>query len=228
MYQQAQKLTGPGAGSLKYDLIASLSVIGMAGPPVLQTSMMRLIALITARYNWQADEFCVGQREMARMWSVNERTVKREIKRMLETDIIICKRPGVRGRVAAYGLNMAQIMEMSESGWSLIGPDFDARMRTRYQVRPVKVVSLSDYAQTQCPPMQDTPWARVTDRLAQADAAVFQAWFAQLGFVSCSDGMLTLTAPSRFAQRYIETHLLRRLLAAAEPEFGPLRTLAFR
>lgn len=49
MYQQVQKLTGPGAGSLKYDLIASLSVMGMAGPPVMQMSMMRLIALVTAR-----------------------------------------------------------------------------------------------------------------------------------------------------------------------------------
>ena len=229
MYQQVQKLTGPGAGSLKYDLIASLSVMGMAGPPVLQTSMLRLIALVTARYNWKMDEFCVGQREMARMWSVNERTVKREIKRLLETQILICIRSGVRGRVGAYRLNMPRIMELSEPGWALIGPDFDTRMRERHQQSPIKVVSLKDYAATQAVSgaTAATPWGCVQDRLLQADPAVFNAWFAQVSFQSYADGVLTLRAPSRFAERYIETHLMRRLVAAVEPELGSVREVTF-
>lgn len=228
MYQQVQKLTGPGAGSLKYDLIASLSVMGMAGPPVMQMSMMRLVALITARYNWKLDEFCVGQREMARMWSVNDRTVKREIKRLLETSILICVRQGVRGRVGAYRLNMPRIMEMSQDSWGLIGPDFEARMRERYRPAQTKVVSLSDYTgQGGSFSVSETPWHRTLDRLAQTDPAVSQAWFAQVSFRSYAEGTLTLKAPSRFAERYIETHLLPLLVSAAEQEFGPVRIVAF-
>ena len=44
--------------------------------------MLRLIALITARYNWQRDELSVGQSEMARIWGVHDRTVKREVRRL--------------------------------------------------------------------------------------------------------------------------------------------------
>ena len=228
MYQHVQKLTGPGAGSLKYDLIASLSVMGMAGPPVMQMSMMRLIALITARYNWKLDEFCVGQREMARMWSVNERTVKREIKRLLETDILVCIRPGVRGRVGAYRLNMPRIMELSERDWVLIGPDFDARMRERYRPAQTKVVSLRDYAgQGTGASQRETPWDRTLDRLVQTDPAVAQAWFAQVTFKTYEAETLTLRAPSKFAERYIETHLLGLLVRSAEPEFGSIRLVAF-
>ncbi|WP_299695373.1 DnaA N-terminal domain-containing protein [uncultured Tateyamaria sp.] len=226
--QHAQKLMGPGAASLKYDVIASLAVAGMSGPPVLQTSMLRLVGLITARYNWKADEVCVGQREMARMWSVNERTVKREIKRLTDMQILICKRPGVRGRVGAYRLNMARIVEMSEPAWALIGPDFDARMRERHLTTEVKVVAMSDYApRADTPALASTPWGRVCARLKANDPAVYAAWFAPLSFVGCDAGTLTVTAPSRFAERYIETHLSRALCSAAEAEFGPLRVLAF-
>ena len=68
------KRIGPKAGSLKYDLLTALSVAGLHGSPTEQTSLMRLNALITARYNWRLEEVSVGQVELARLWSVNERT----------------------------------------------------------------------------------------------------------------------------------------------------------
>jgi hypothetical protein len=39
------------------------------------------MALITMRYNWQRDELTTGQGEIAPLWSVDERTVKREMAR---------------------------------------------------------------------------------------------------------------------------------------------------
>ena len=45
------KATGTDAGVIKYDLLTALSVAGLNGGPRLQTSLMRLIAAVTARYN---------------------------------------------------------------------------------------------------------------------------------------------------------------------------------
>ncbi len=228
--QNATRLTGPGAASFKYDLLAGLSVVGLASPGVMMTSMTRLISLLTARYNWKRDELCVGQREMARMWSVNERTVKREIKRLTGLEILVCTRPGVRGRVAVYRLNIARILELSEPGWALIGPDFEQRMRERVGNAAVKVISLQDYVNARVTPAEaesNAPWDRVREDLARADTAVFAAWFDRLEFEGFVDGTLTLKAPSRFVERYIETHLARQLRSAVEAEFGTMRALIF-
>ena len=223
-----QRLTGPGAGVMKYDLVTSLSVAGLSGPPVFQTSMMRLISLVTARYNWQNDELCVGQREMARMWSVNERTVKREVKRLTEAGILICKRAGVKGRVATYRLNIARIVELSEPCWALVGPDFAARMHDRHGTPSVKVVALQDYAVAPVRTAQaETPWDRAMQRLSDTDPSMFQSWFAKVAFRSFEGGVLTLCAPTRFSERYIATHLVAALTRAAEPEFGRVRQVVF-
>ena len=125
---KTNRFTGPRAGALKYDLLTALAVAGLSGSPGFQTSMLRLVALVTARYNWARDELTVGQREMARMWSVDERTVKREIKRLTSADILLQLRPGVRGRVAAYRLNIAEIHRLSAPVWERVGPDFSERM----------------------------------------------------------------------------------------------------
>jgi len=215
------RLTGAGASGLKYDVITALSVAGLSGSSTLQVSMMRLIALITARYNWRLDEFCVGQRDMAKMWSVNERTVKREIKRLTQSDVIRCIRPGVRGRVGAYRLNYHQIAAMSEHVWREVGPDFDQRMRERYGQPSAKVVQLS----TATPTVNDTsdPWMRSLRHIETKDQNVYQAWFSKVTFVAYENGILTLKAPGSFISRYIETHLLGTLIEAAEPEFGKIQ-----
>lgn len=227
------RLTGPDAGVMKYDLLTAISVAGLHGSTTMQTSMMRLTAAVTARYNWRADELTVGQRDLARMWSVNERTVKREIKRLLEGDVLICKRAGVRGRVAAYQLNYAQIAKISEPCWGLVGPDFDARMRARHAAVPTaSVVKLSDYAgetrmHSGATPSGPLAWQRAMQSLCAQNPDQFRAWFAPLTHVNCAHGVLHLRAPSRFAQRYIETHLMRDLATALEDAFGPLERIEF-
>lgn len=227
------RVTGPEAGVIKYDLLTALSVAGLNGSPSLQTSLMRLISAVTARYNWKADELTVGQRDLARMWSVNERTVKREIKRLTEAEILICKRSGVRGRVAAYRLNYAQIAKLSKHCWPLVGPDFDERMRMRYDApSDIKVVQLRDYAtpadaaETAPMPRAGT-WERAMAGLAAENADRFRSWFSALKYISFEAGILTLRAPSKFAQRYIETHLMHPLVAAIETELGPITRLEF-
>jgi len=80
----SRRVTGAGAGAVKYDILTALTVTGLNGTGGEAVSMARLIAVITARYNWRLDELSMGQREMAMLWGVGDRTVKREVKRWLE------------------------------------------------------------------------------------------------------------------------------------------------
>lgn len=225
------KLTGSEAGVLKYDLITALTVAGLNGSATMQTSFMRLIALITARYNWRTDEFSVGQRDIARMWSVNERTVKREMKRLTQTGVLLCKRTGVRGRVGAYSLNYRRIAELSEPSWHLVGSDYDARMRERYASSQAKVVSLrptplSRSSDTAIP--ETGTWNAVMAHLMNEQPDLFKAWFSRLVFKSYSERVLQVQVPSVFIQRYLETHHLPLLINAVEAKLGPLDRLEFR
>jgi hypothetical protein len=61
-----------------------------------QRRTLRLITLITARYNWMRDELAVGQREIARLWSVDERTVKREMALLRAQGWLNVKRQGAQ------------------------------------------------------------------------------------------------------------------------------------
>ncbi|WP_299869165.1 DnaA N-terminal domain-containing protein [uncultured Roseobacter sp.] len=228
---EPQRLTGPEAGVLKYDLLTALSVAGLNGSPTLQTSFMRLMALVTARYNWRADEFCVGQRDMARMWSVNERTVKREIKRLVSAGVLICKRSGVRGRVGAYRLNYGEIARLSEPSWARVGPDFEQRMRARYRQIETKVIKLETYLRdeerTPSAPLKGSPWERAMTAVAAEHPNLYEAWFARLTFLAFESGQLYLKAPSGFIQRYVEMHHMPVLLGAVEKELGPVDRVAF-
>lgn len=231
MQMETQRLTGPEAGGLKYDLLTALSVAGLNGSPTLQTSLMRLIALVTARYNWRADEFSVGQRDMARMWSVNERTVKREMKRLTDDRILVCKKPGVRGRVGSYRLNYARIAELSEPCWPLVGPDFERRMAERYRNDEVKVVRMAAYTKTPVSetdlPKSDSTWHAVLKDLERGHAGLVDSWLGRLRFLGLMQGTLSLQAPSAFVQRYIETHHLPLLVAAVERQIGPVESVRF-
>jgi len=225
IFMDTRKLTGPQAGPQKYDLLTAMAVAGLNGNPGFQSTMMRLIAVVTARYNWRTDELTVGQKELARMWSVDERTVKREVKRMTEGELLLQLRPGVRGRVAAYRLNYARIYALSAPVWQNVGPDFSARMQAQ-NPKPAQTVVQVDFGAKPEAPLghsPDDPWTRACARLAVTDAALYRGWLSKLRFVDLVDRVLILGAPSRFVAQYVETHLTAPLRGAAELEFGPLR-----
>lgn len=228
---KATRSTGPHASVQKYDLLTAMAVAGLNGKTVFQTSMLRLVALVTARYNWKLDELTVGQRDLARMWSVDERTVKREIKRLLSDDILIQLRPGVRGRVAAYRLNQGEIYRRSESHWQKVGPDFAARMDTNRQ-GPNGVgqtVVRVDFRPTTAPEFpQETAWGRTCARLADMDPDLYRSWFSALVFEEFKQASLYLRAPSSFVANYIVTHHLKRLQDVASSEFGSISRLDIR
>jgi hypothetical protein len=128
-----QAVSGPGASVVKYDLLTALSLAGLRKGGTFQQSVLRLMVLITARYNWRHDELSMGQADIARLWSVDIRTVKREMKRLTQHEFLFLKRPARRGRVAAYGLNRAAILALSEDDWKDVGPDYVSRMTATWE-----------------------------------------------------------------------------------------------
>lgn len=170
---------------------------------------MRLNLLITARYNWKADEVRIGHVELASMWSVSIRTAKRETQRMQKLELISLKRQGVKGRVSVYRLNHAKITEQTKSTWSLVGPDFEARM-SDYAERTFREGDKNILA---FPKLNaNSIWGRAQIELSRKDPARFKAWFAGLEEITTHDGCLILKAPSAFSKNYIETRMLGELV----------------
>lgn len=226
------RLVGPGAGVAKYDVLTALSVAALHGTPVQQVSVLRLIALITARYNWQKDELSIGQAEMARIWGVHERTAKREIRRLLEAGLMLCLRPGVRGRVAGYRLDRGGIERFSRPVWDVLGPDFASRAgQVMAAAGGVNVVRL-DFGRPAEPPPPTTvaagrcgSWEAVLDRLGAAHPEATANWYRRLRLLGHREGVLEVAAPNPFVRDYVLTHLAGPLLTAAAAELGTVRRL---
>lgn len=206
----AKRVAGPGAGVRKYDLLTALAVAGLAGSPGFSTSMTRLIALVTARYNWRLDEVSIGQVDLARMWSVDVRTVKRELQRLAGHGLLTIKRAGCRGRVATYQLNHGRIDEMTRDAWPLVGPDFQERMVGQGGAPDSKVVAFPGT------PDPASEWTEARAALRRADRARARAWFDPLIRERNTGGLLTLRAPSQFHADYVMTHLIGELARAVE------------
>lgn len=209
-----RRLTGPGASSLKYDILTALLVTAARGEPETARLAMRLSLLITARFNWRLESFAVGQVEMARMWGVTDRTAKREVAALRARGWISVSVPAARGRVAQHRINFDTILRETMPHWDAVGPDFAARMTglpTQEEPTPDNVVPFA----TRSVEAGDTgPWTLAADKLRQQDPSVFNAWFAGLAPVETDEPILTLMAPSRFVADYVRTHYYTRLLAA--------------
>ncbi len=226
---EPKRLTGPGAGSMKYDVLTALSVSGLHGTAAHQVSMTRLCALITARYNWKLDQFCVGQPEMARMWHVTERTVKREVKRWVDDRLLICARKGVRGRVGAYRLNLLRVFEISRDVWTAVGTDYAERMEGMQPLQTSSVVKVdfSKGVQEVAHFNDGTTWSAVSERLRRLYPDKHRNWFAPLRFVSDEGGRYTLAARSSFIVRYLETHFSAVVTESVQAEVGLGRRVVF-
>ncbi|HEY0212946.1 MAG TPA: DnaA N-terminal domain-containing protein [Paenirhodobacter sp.] len=204
-----KKAVGRGGGTRKYDLLTVLAVHALAQDKTLQRQVLRLISLVTARYNWQGDLLSVGQDDIARLWSVDVRTVKREMAAFRARGWLVEKRAAARGRVAQYGLGITRIMDDTRADWARVGPDLDLRLREDVAVEPTsKIIQFPGSA-----PMGEGMWAQVSRRLMSEDASIYRAWFAALEPLD-EQGELLLRAPSGFHATYVQTHLIGRIAAA--------------
>jgi len=219
------KLMGRNASARKYDILTALGVHACRGDKHLQRLVLRLITLIVARYNWQSDELCVGQREIAQLWSVDERTVKRDMARLREIGWLTVKAAAARGRVASHGIDIPAILAATRAVWSAVGPDFVDRMAGP-QAPPAPAPNVVSFpSQTTPLPPEAGLWARAQARLQAEDPAIFAAWFRPLAELGAEGGLMEVAAPSRFHASYVTTHLSARLLAALRAEDGTIRAV---
>lgn len=215
---QLVKPVGRAAAARKYDVLTALGAFALAEDKTVQRRVLRLITLITARYNWSRDLLAVGQREMAQMWSVDERTVKREMARMRAQGWLVLRRAGARGRVAEYSIDFDAILADTELRWRNVGPDFDLRMRSQNMTQdPAQADIVPLPVKGQVPPPNvtaGTEWALTQALLHQEDPALYAAWIKGLERADRLGGRLVLKAPSQFHASYILTHLQGRIQSA--------------
>jgi hypothetical protein len=225
---QAKKVAGPEAASQKYDLLTALGCHALGSPPGVQRLVLRFITLVTARYNWRQGLLHVGQREIARLWAVDERTVKREMAKLRGLGWITVESPARRGRVASYALDIIAIRAATRDAWVRVGADFDERMRgTGTPVaggtvvpfpRPEPAGMAEEGAEEE---MAAAPgaapgdvWAAMRATLRAEDPAVFATWFDALRSAGRAGDCLVLVAPSAFHATYLRTHYAERLARA--------------
>lgn len=222
---QQIKATGRNAASLKYDLLAAMGAFALAEGKGAQRLVLRLVTLLTARYNWVRDELTVGQREIARLWSVDERTVKREMAKLRAMGWLVVKRQGVRGRVTEYRLDIEKVLRTTQPKWEAIGPDYEARLARggRAEPPPENVVPLpigqgrGGDGPTPVPDDKSaSAWTLTQSLLHSEDPALFNAWFRALRQLRHDGGRVVLSAPSRFHADYVNTHFRPRLLYALQ------------
>lgn len=224
---QIVRPVGRQAASRKYDLITALGAHACRGDKHFQRLVLRFITAVVARYNWQTDELSIGQRELAALWGVDERTVKRDIAKLRALGWLVQKRAAVRGRVAVHGLDLVAILAATRGDWAAVGPDFVERMSgPAAQAQSAPATNVVAFPGSIPQAGEDaTVWQRVQSILASEDPATHAMWFRQLGEAGCSGGCLDLVAPSRFHAAYVTTHHLARLLAVARRVDATVRTV---
>lgn len=201
---------GREAATKKYDILSAMLAYGLSQDKHKQRLIMRMMALITTRYNWQRDELTMGQAEIAKLWSVDTRTVKRELAKLRALGWLIEKRPAARGRVATHGIALDQIMLDTQPIWPALGSDFVARVapESPTEGQGGNVVPLHPVT---APVSDGSLWAEAQAVFHGQDPAGYAAWVEKLVVADVAEGVVQLVAPSRFHARYVATNLVERL-----------------
>jgi hypothetical protein len=237
---QLPRPVGREAASRKYDILSALMAFALSKDKHVQRQILRMMALITTRYNWQRNELTMGQTEIARLWSVDDRTVKREMARLRAQGWLVLKRQGARGRVSSYGMDLDRMLEDTRPAWPLVGEDFVARLgpgdgagqgagHDRGQ-EGANVVPLRPGTQPGPIPARDgSVWSDAQQYLCGEDAATYGAWLHSLTQGDRDANGLTLAAPTRFHATYVSTNLKEKVLAALkriDPSIREVRIIA--
>ncbi|MGR3805109.1 hypothetical protein [Marinibacterium profundimaris] len=210
----ATRAVGRNAAAMKYDILSALGAHALSGDKHRQRMVLRVMILVTTRYNWQSGELSIGRAEIARLWSVDERTVKRELAKLRAAGWLRIKRAPAKGRVTVYEIDFDQVLSDTRAVWDRLGPDFADRLGAAPAPEPEADPTVVPF-QRPAPAAEpgDDTWTRVLRMLAERDAATARVWYAQLTEVEVSDGVAELVAPSRFVADYVRTHLTAQLLA---------------
>lgn len=228
---RARQMAGPEAASRKYDIITALGCHALGGRNVDQRLILRLITLLTARYNWRLAQLSVGQREIARLWSVDERTVKREMAKLRALGWLVQEAAARRGRVAVYTLDIEAIEQATSPAWARVGPDFEERMSGQggASVQAPALANVVPFPQAADPEVgTGDEWAQAGSILRREQPAVFANWFASLRRDARDGDVLVLRAPSAFHANHVRTKYGDSLIRALRSIDPGVREVRFR
>ena len=223
---QVIRPVGREAAAKKYGILSAMMDHALAGDQHRQRLVLRLMSLITTRYNWQRNELTMGQKEIARLWCVDERTVKRDMARLRALGWLLVKAQGTQGRVSVLGLDIERVMLDTRQQWPNIGPDFVERAGGPAVQAPVddKVVPFRRAQSAAAGAL----WGRARQTLSDEDPALFEAWLACVADCGVQEGRLQLIAPTRFHADYLRTHLQRRIEVAVSRADPSIRDVQIR
>lgn len=224
----ANRPSGQGAASKKYDVLTALGALACGGDKHRQRLILRFMTLVTARYNWQRDEVRIGRAEIARLWRVDERTVKRDLSKLKLAGWVTVKYPAARGRVTVYSIDWDRVIEATRETWPAVGRDFvdrmDAMMGTAV---PASAPDTNIVAFPQ-PPGGASEWDQVCAHVHRADPAFFASWLSSVERAGRAQGILELVAPTPFHAQYLNTHALTRLTGLVRDVDPDVHRIVFR
>ena len=215
------RIVGPEAGARKYDLLTGLATAALQreahaaaacgdGPAsdFSAVTALRLIALITARYDWARDSAAIGHSDLERLWGVSRRTVIREIDRLRRLGLLELVSEGRRGRVSVYRLGQARIADLTRRSWSGAGDKFAQRMASLDPPVDMPPGPARCSAVVALFPGGDAAgqggWRRIVAALGEdISVAALRRWIQPLICRRLDDTRLDLAAPSRFHADYV-------------------------
>ncbi len=206
----AKRPVGQGAAAKKYDVLTALGVYACGSCKFTQRRVLRFLTLVTARYNWQREELAIGRADLARLWQIDERSVKRDIARLRDTGWMTVKRPAARGRVAVYTIDWSQVLTDTRDAWEQVGPDFAVRVQEMLAPAGADPGGPTVVSFPQGPSAAGV-WGRIAAWLHREDPGFYAAWIAPLVEGDVGQGVLHLHAPSRFHAAYVESHARTRI-----------------
>ena len=204
----------------------------MALDTELSNAAFRTGCVIGHHFNRHCGEVFIKQETIARIMGISDRTVWSAIKELEQRGYLAVKRRelGNRtsdGRRVCGGKGVANVylpcFERSQITSSKRGAKLAARCNLWWEERSQK--STSKVA-ADCDPTHDSPSgsnpSEVDHDLGEAGERLrqrlgrdaFVSWFSKVIVESFEDGVVTLTAPSRFVSDWIRTHFVDEILVA--------------
>ncbi len=203
--------SGPNSAVVKYDVISALTCVALTGARSQQTIIMRLINLITCRYNWRKNELSIGSKEVAELTFTSQRTAKRTLKALTDLRFLIVRLQGRKGRVTKYGLGITAIFEAAAP-----------HTKPKYHQFCARIIADPLGASACVPPVDFKveaqacqQWNAICAVIADKSQPLYVSWFADM-VGSVTEGQLTVVCKTNFIQNYARTKLLPNIYGSAE------------
>lgn len=166
--------------SVKYDLLSAIAVCALYDGAIRKALGPKLLALITTRFDWSTGLISAGHDQLAALWNIDKRAVKRTLQELKDLEILLVLKRGVRGNVTLYRLDIWKALSLTKPVWPHLGEDFKRRLEEISQnhssAATPKIVSLAGRRE------ENAQTEEITDPLLKSLArevhgVTFDRWF---------------------------------------------------